>query len=68
MAEFTREQVEAKVESGESFWDAALSYANLIGTNLTWARLGWANLTDANLTNANLDGVRLPKKFRSIRQ
>ena len=59
MAELTREEVIARVESdesleGEDLSGLDLSEANLSGSGLSGAKLTGANLTGATLTETNL--------------
>ena len=66
MAEFTREEILAKVAAKESLKGADLSGANLFGANLVGADLSYADLSGANLTavilqKANLTGAKLQK-------
>jgi uncharacterized protein YjbI with pentapeptide repeats len=64
MAEFTREEVVAKIAAGESLEGADLNYADLRGANLERANLGRAKLSGTNLywaywlTSADLQGAR----------
>ena len=53
MAEFTREEVVAKIAAGESLEGADLGRAKLSGTNLYWAY--W--LTSADLQGARYSGT-----------
>ncbi len=59
MAKFTRQEVIAKVNAGESLYKADLSEADLYGAILTGAFLSWANLRAADLWGARLSGANL---------
>ena len=59
MAEFTREEVVAKIAAGESLEGANLNYADLRGANLERANLFGAFLEGTNLEGANLGRAKL---------
>ena len=59
MAEFTREEILAKVAAKESLKGADLRGADLRFANLRDADLSYANLGGANLSGAILPGAKL---------
>ena len=61
MADFTREEILAKVNAGESLKGAKLEQADLSGANLYRADLRGADLRGADLYRANLFGADLRK-------
>jgi hypothetical protein len=59
MADYTREEILAKVAAGESLEGADLSFANLNQAELSGANLNRANLSEADLSGASLYGADL---------